>query len=192
VMALLLSRRPGLASGMLAAAAWFKLAPAALLPVWLAPLRGRRLVAAGAAVTAVSGAMVLLVVVLGGFGGVVAMLHAIAYQFSRGSPQSLWSALGIERLQPLGQACLLGLIVAAAARFRREPDLAHDRARVAAISAAILIGLQLTADYWAFLYLVWVVPPLCLSVLESREVSATRAGVEAERQPGSLQPVWAR
>jgi len=192
VMAILLWRRPGFSAGMLAAAAWFKLAPAALLPVWLAPLRGRRLAAALAAVCAVSGAMVCLLVGLGGVGGVVAMLHAISYQFSRGSPQSLWAALGIERWQPLGQACLLALIASAAVRLRSNPEPANDRTRLAAIAAAILIGLQLAADYWAFLYLVWVVPLLCLSVLESRDASAARAPVQAELQPGALAPVWVR
>ena len=74
------------------------------------------------------------------------------------APQSSWAALGIERLQPLSQACLLALIVSAAVRFRRNPELANDRTRITAIAAAILIGLQLVAGYWAFLYLVWVVP----------------------------------
>ncbi len=190
VMATLLWRRPGLSSGLLAAAAWFKLAPVALLPVWLAPLRGRRLAAAVAAVGAVSGAMLCLLLALGSAGGVVAMLHAISYQFSRGSPQSLWAALGIERWQPLGQACLLALIFSAAVRFHRSSELANDGTRIAAIAAAILIGLQLAADYWAFLYLVWVLPLLCLSVLESRGRSEARAPSQTELQPGAAQPVW--
>ena len=33
---------------------------------------------------------------------------------------------------------------------------------MAALCAAILIGLQLSADYWAFLYLAWVMPLLAL------------------------------
>jgi hypothetical protein len=32
---------------------------------------------------------------------------------------------------------------------------------MAALAASVLIGLQLSADYWAFLYLVWVVPLVC-------------------------------
>jgi hypothetical protein len=99
------------------------------------------------------------------------MAHAVAFQFSRGSLQSVWSALGIERLQPLGQACVLGLIAAAVVKLRQQPELARDRARMAALTAAILIGLQLAADYWAFLYLVWFVPLVACSVL-AREVTA--------------------
>ena len=38
---------------------------------------------------------------------------------------------------------------------------------MAALIAAILIGLQLSADYWAFLYAVWVAPLLVISLLSS-------------------------
>ena len=29
------------------------------------------------------------------------MIHAVSYQFTRGSAQSVWSALGIDGLQPV-------------------------------------------------------------------------------------------
>jgi hypothetical protein len=48
---------------------------------------------------------------------------------------------------------------------------------MAALSAAILIGLQLAADYWAFLYLVWVMPLVCLSLLERADQVAERAAI---------------
>jgi Glycosyltransferase family 87 len=167
--AVILWRRPRVASGVLVAAAWFKLAPAALIPLWLAPLRGRRLLGAVLVIAAVSLAMVLVVVGVGGAGGVAAMFHAVEYQFNRGSLQSLWAAAGISGLQPVGEAAVLGLIAAGAARLRLDPDLATDRARVAALSAAILIALQLAASYWALLYVVWFAPLLCLSLLRSDE-----------------------
>jgi Glycosyltransferase family 87 len=163
--ALLLWRRPTACSGLLAAAGWFKLAPFALLPVCLAPLRGRRFLAALAAIGGVSVPLAGLLLALGGTRGVGAMLHAMSYQFSRGAEQSVWGALGIEGLQPLAQACVLGLIAAAVVRLRQTPELAHDRARMAALAAAILIGIQLAADYWAFLYLVWIAPVLSASLL---------------------------
>jgi Glycosyltransferase family 87 len=163
--AVLLWRRPAACSAMLGLAGWFKLAPFALLPVRLAPLRGRQLAAALAAVAAVSVPLLTLLVILGGLRGPIDMAHAVSFQFGRGSLQSFWSTLGIERLQPLGQAGTLGLIAAAVARLWREPALADDRARMAALMAAILIALQLSADYWAFLYLAWVVPLVCFSLL---------------------------
>ncbi len=167
-VAILLWRRPAWCNGLLAVAGWFKLAPFALLSVSLAPLRGRRFVSALAAIGAVSAASLGVLLALGGIHGPSEMAHAVAYQFSRGSLQSVWSALGIERLQPIGQGCVLGLIAAAVVKLRGAPELARDRARMAALTAAILIGLQLSADYWAFLYLVWVAPLVCAALYADR------------------------
>jgi hypothetical protein len=163
--AALLWRRPAACSGMLAVGGWFKLAPFALLPICLAPLRGRRLTRAVAAVVGVSLPPVALLLALGGLHGPVDMLHAMSFQLSRGSLQSVWSVLGVGGVQPLAQAGVIGLIVAAVVKLRREPDLAHDRARMAALGAVVLLGLQLAADYWAFLYLVWVIPLVGLWLL---------------------------
>jgi len=171
-IAVLLWRRPTLCTGMLAAAGWFKLAPFALLPVSLAPLRGRRLVRALAAIALVSVPMLGLLFALGGLHGPADMLHSVSYQFTRGSEQSVWSALGIDGVQPLAQGCVLGLIAAAVVRLRLEPALAGERARMAALSAAVLIGLQLSADYWAFLYLAWIMPMAGVSLLADRGPAA--------------------
>lgn len=188
-VAVVLWRRPGWCNGLLAIAGWFKLAPLALVPVSLAPLRGRRLAAALAAIGAASAASLGLLLALGGSHGPSEMAHAVAYQFSRGSLQSVWSALGIEGLQPVGQACVLGLIAGAVVNLRRAPDLAQDRARMAALAAAILIGLQLTADYWAFLYLVWVVPLVSGALFADRaqeEPIGSRAIVPRALEPAAV------
>ncbi len=164
VFAIVLWRRPAASTAVLAAAGWFKLAPFALLPLWLAPLRGRRLVAAIAAIAGVCTAMLAVLVGVGGTGGLAAMARAMGYQFQRGSPQSPWAALGLSAIQPLGQAAVLALIAGACVRLRRDPGLATPE-RMAALAAAVLLGLQLAADYWAFLYLAWIVPLIALSVL---------------------------
>lgn len=164
-LALILWRRPAAGAAMLAIAGWFKLAPFALLPIRVAPLRGRELVRALIAVAIVSLPLVALLLILGGPSGPADMVRAVSFQFSRGSLQSAWSVLGIEHLQPLAQGCVLGVIAAAVVKLRREPGLVHDRVRMAALMAAILIGLELTADYWAFLYLTWLVPVVGLSLL---------------------------
>ena len=165
LVAILLWRRPAACSGMLAFAGWFKLAPFALVPVSLAPLRGRRLAGAIAAIAFVSLPMVALLLALGGLHAPREMIHAVSYQFTRGSEQSLWSALGMDGVQPVAEGCVLGLIAAAVVKLRLEPTLASDRNRMAALAAAILIGLQLSADYWAFLYLAWIMPLVGVSVL---------------------------
>lgn len=188
--AVLLWRRPAASAAMLAIAGWFKLAPFALLPVCLAPLRGRRLIGALGAVAGVSLPLLGLLVAVGGVRGPADMVHAMSFQFSRGSLQSVWSALGIEGLQPLAQACVLGLIAAAVVMLRREPELARDRARMASLMAAILLGLQLAADYWAFLYLVWIVPLVSFSLLADRAAVAEPIGGRVPAS-GPLEPAAA-
>jgi Glycosyltransferase family 87 len=177
--AVLLWRRPAACAGLLAVAGWFKLAPFALLPVRLAPLRGRGLCGALAGVALVSLPLVALLVALGGLRGPVEMLHAVSFQFSRGSLQSAWATLGLERLQPLVEALALGLIAAAVIALRRDPALAEQPARMAALMAAILLGLQLSADYWAFLYVAWVAPLIVLSLLSGPADLPAVGGVPA-------------
>jgi hypothetical protein len=155
--------------------------------MWLAPLRGRRLIAAVGVLAAVSAAMLAILIGVGGAAAVRSMIHAIAYQFSRGSPQSGWAALGVEWLQPIGQAAVLALIAAGTVRMFRDRGLSSDRTRVAALAAAVLIGLQLTSDYWAFLYLVWVLPLLAMSVLG--EPASARAERREAVTAGRGEPV---
>jgi hypothetical protein len=171
--AVLLWRRPASSTGLLAVAGWFKLAPFALVPVWLAPHRGKPLRRAVAALAAVSIAMVALVVALGGLHGPVAMAHAISYQFDRGSLQSPWVALGITSLQPVGQAVVLALIAGAVVRLRRDPELVYEPRCIAALAAAILIALQLVANYWTFLYLAWIMPLVGLSLFTDASPART-------------------
>ena len=184
LFAVLLWRRPGASCAVLALAGWFKLAPFALVPVWLAPLRGRRLLAGLLALAGVSLAMLALLVRFGGGGGPAAMAHALAFQFSRGSPQSLWTVLGVGWLQPLAQAGAVALIAGGSVRLWRDPELAADRVRIAALAAAILLALQLVADYWAFLYVAWVVPLMAISLLGEPAPHARRAEASAPQAAG--------
>ena len=164
-LAVLLWWRPGASMAVLAVAGWFKLAPFALVPVWLAPLRGRRLAASIGSLAAVSAGATALALALGGLHGLAAMAHAVSYQLDRGSVQSPWAVLGITSVQPIAQACVLALIAAAAVRLRYDHELAGDRARIAALSAAILLALELVANYWTFLYLAWILPLISLSLV---------------------------
>jgi hypothetical protein len=165
VVALVLWRRPAVSTGLLAIAGWFKLAPFALVPIWLAPRRGIALRKALAALVAVSALSLGLVVALGGAQGLAAMVHGVGFQFNRESPTSPWIVLGIVNLQPLGEALVLALIAGATVRMWREPEPAADGGRLAATAAAILLALQLVTDQWTFLYLAWVVPLIGVSLL---------------------------
>jgi len=186
--AVLLWRRPAASMTLLAVAGWFKLAPFALVPVWLAPLRGQRLLTAIAALIGVSAAAIGLVWALGGIHGLAAMVHAVAFQWGRGSPQSPWAALGITGLQPVGQACVLGLIAGVSARVRHHPADAGDRTRVAALAAAILIALQIVADSWTFLYLAWFVPLIGMSLFVERAPDVALAGTDTRAGDRSPDP----
>jgi hypothetical protein len=164
-LALLIWRRPGWATATLSAAAWFKAAPVAILPLALgrAGARARRGAAAGLLVT--SAGMLALLVGLGGLEGVPRMLRALSFQFTRSSPHTLWAIVGSVPLQQLVQAATLALIAATLVTLRRNPGLGEDRLRVAALAGATLLGVQLAANYWNYMYLAWVAPFLVMALL---------------------------
>jgi hypothetical protein len=139
----------------LTAGAWIKLAPLALLPLWLVRTRGRGWQAAAA----LSATLIAILVTLGGPGALREMLHALSFQLSRGSAQSAWSLLGIEALQPIAQAATLAGIAWATANA--------NRLNLAAAAGAILAALQLSASNWTYLYVVWLFPALAFALLKS-------------------------
>jgi hypothetical protein len=80
--------------------------------------------------------------------------RTIGYQASRPSPFSIWGQVdSIGWLQDVAKAATAGLALLAAFRPRR-PDLRQT----AAMGAAILIAVELTATHWFYLYVVWFVP----------------------------------
>ncbi|HLY48153.1 MAG TPA: glycosyltransferase 87 family protein [Solirubrobacteraceae bacterium] len=164
IAVLVLWHRPTWASATLSAAAWFKAAPALLLPLLLVRLRGRGLVRALAALLAVSLALLGVLVGVGGLGAPARMLSAIAFQFERSSPHTLWAFVGAVPFQPLAEAMTLALVAGAAVKLRRDPRLAADRNRVAALFGAALLGVQIAASYWNYMYLIWALPFLVLAL----------------------------
>jgi hypothetical protein len=86
--------------------------------------------------------------------------RTIAYQAGRDSPFSIWGQ--VPSLEPLRIALLaatgaLSLFLA----FRpRDKTLVQ----VAALGAALLIGVQLTMHHWFYLYIVWIYPLLLVAV----------------------------
>jgi hypothetical protein len=190
VGALCVARRPALSSGLVALAGWVKLAPFALLPMLLAARRGRALRGALGAVLAVSAASLGLLMALGGTAGPSAMVHAIAFQFTRGSPQSVWSVLDVPGLQMIAQAAVIGAVLAGAIYARRHPVVVEDPLRLAGLAMATLIGLELVTDYWSVLYLAWIAGLLPLSVLAPVPVPVAVEAM-ALRSPARAAPVSA-
>jgi hypothetical protein len=166
--------RPAWGMGALSGAAWFKLAPLAIVPLLLARLRGRALVRAAAGLLLTSAGLVAFLVALGGLGAPHRMLSAMSFQFTRASPHTLWAVVGSVPLQQLAEAAIVALIAGAAVRLRRDRALADDRFRVAAIAGAVLLGIQISANYWNYMYLTWAVPFIVIWLLGDRGPSPSR------------------
>ncbi|HWB68819.1 MAG TPA: hypothetical protein VG518_02465 [Solirubrobacterales bacterium] len=102
--------------------------------------------------------------------------RTLAYQADRDSPFSIWGQ--VPSLEPLRVAVLAVtalLSVAFAFRPRRK-----GLTEVAALGAALLIGLQLAAEHWFYLYIVWFYPLLLVALALSPK-RAERAPSPARR-----------
>jgi hypothetical protein len=98
--------------------------------------------------------------------------RTVGYQASRGSPFSIWGQVGsLEWLHtPVKAAAVaLGLFVAFVPR-------SVDERQVAALGAAVLIAVQLTATHWFYLYIVWFTPFVLVALFAAR---ARRGGAPA-------------
>jgi len=86
--------------------------------------------------------------------------RTIAYQAGRDSPFSIWGQ--VPGLEPLRIAILVGVaLLACTFAFRpRQKKLTQ----VAALGAALLIGVQLTMHHWFYLYIVWFYPLLLVAL----------------------------
>jgi hypothetical protein len=150
-------------TGVMTAAGWVKLAPLALVPVWVCAARdrGRALISA----LAVSAGVALLVLAIGGKSGLADMLDAVSFQADRGSLLSPWAQLGAEGVQTVFQAAVVAAIAAACVRVWSDRELALDPRRMAALGAAIMLAVQLAANYWSYTYLAWVFPLIAVGLL---------------------------
>ena len=156
--ALVAAGRPTTRGVAVAAAALVKFAPLALLPL-LATHPPRRPARTLLATAATVGAGLLLVLALDGGLGTFAD-RTIGFQAGRASPFSVWGLYDLPGLQRVAElaAVLLALAVAVVPRRR-------DATTLAALTAAVLLGVQLTATHWFYLYLVWMIGPLLLALL---------------------------
>ena len=86
--------------------------------------------------------------------------RTIAYQAGRDSPFSIWGQ--VAWLEPLriGIMAAVALFALALARWPKEKKLPQ----VAALGAALLIGVQLTMHHWFYLYIVWFYPLLLVAM----------------------------
>jgi len=163
VAVLLALTRPALRGVFAALATLTKFAPAVLVPM-LATYRPRVATPGPATVRfvlafGVTAALLLL------WPAVDPGLHSfwdrtIAYQSGRDSPFSVWGQ--VPGLEPLRIAILVGVgLMSIAFAFRPKHK---SLTQVAALGAALLIGVQLTAQHWFYLYIVWFYPLLLVGI----------------------------
>jgi hypothetical protein len=103
--------------------------------------------------------------------------RTIAYQAGRDSPFSIWGQAA--SLEPLRIAILVGvgaLSLSLAFRPRRK-----KLTQVAALGAALLIGVQLTMHHWFYLYIVWFYPLLLVAMVVGSTSSGHSSAAPAAR-----------
>jgi hypothetical protein len=169
--ALLAAGRPAARGALVALAGLTKLAPLALAPLF-ATYRPRRPLAFGAAFAGV------LVLALAPFDVETLWDRTLGFQQERDSPFSIWGHYGLpDALQLAAQA--LAVAFAAAVAFLRP----RDTGALSALAAAVLIALQLAADHWFYLYLVWFAPLVWVALLTAPDAGSARSTPPAVAAP---------
>jgi hypothetical protein len=156
VAALATFARTQVSVGLLTLAGWVKIAPAVALVPFLARLRGASLIRAIVLVFALLIVGLLVMLAFGGGDAIDRAVTALRFQFERGSWFSVWRQLGIPGLQVACQALTLTFLVMAAIALHRRPDLGLRR--VAAVAGTAIALAQLSANYWTYAYLPWLLP----------------------------------
>jgi hypothetical protein len=192
--ALLLAARPLARGAALAATTWAKFVAAPLVPMYwryrpAGPVSDRGLSRSGepSRSSPPAGQRRQLLLFLAGFALVtIAVMtwpaidpglktfydRTIATQAGRESPFSVWGQA--PSLEPIRIALLVGLgaLSLTFAFFPRRKSLVQ----LAALSAALLILLQLTLHHWFYLYIVWFYPLLLVALsLEARQPTWPRS-----------------
>jgi hypothetical protein len=112
--------------------------------------------------------------------------RTIAEQGGRDSPFSVWGQdHSLGWLQAVVKAGVVALALLVAFRPRRR-----DHVTVAALGAAVVIGMQLTVDHWFYLYIPWFLPFLLIALLAAGTVPLAADGEQDLVDPAS-EPVVA-
>src|SRR3954447_6672321 len=133
-----------------------KFAPLALGPLYITQTRRALRFAVGMAIV-----LALCFVFVLAYGDPRTFVdRTLGFQTSRGSPFSIWGLRGWTTAQAVVQIGAVLLAVAVAFLPRRR-----DLVGLAALTAAVLIGLQLGIAHWFYLYVVWFYGPLMVALL---------------------------
>ncbi len=149
---------------LLALASFTKFAAAALAPLWLSyrdpdssPLFRLKFLLAFLVVSAV-----IMTPVLIDSGLSLFWERTIAFQLGRESPFSIW---GLHPVRYGAAQDVLKVLVALFAVAVAFVPKSKDPIRLAALTAAVLIALQLVTTHWFYLYIVWFFPFVLIALL---------------------------
>ena len=107
--------------------------------------------------------------------------RTLGYQAGRDSPFSIWGQVhGLEPLRVALLVAVAALSIALAFRPRRK-----SLVQVAALGAALIIALQLTATHWFYLYVVWFYPLLLVALTMVEVGTDAEAATTPRREPVS-------
>jgi hypothetical protein len=189
VATLLVLAKPALRGATLALATFTKFAPALLGPMLLtyngSPAGGRTRGPLTFAVAFIAVSALVMAQALFDVGLSTFYDRTLGYQAGRDSPFSIWGQTsGLEFLRT-GILVGTGLLAIVLAFRPREKTLTQ----VAALGAALLIGLQLTAQHWFYLYIVWFFPLLIVALAALRPVPAAEPDQSTPpARPGERSP----
>ena len=116
--------------------------------------------------------------------------RTIGYQDSRGAPFSAWGLYGLPNWSRTVWEVLV-LVLALGVSFVPKAQLRNPVA-LAALSVPVLIGVELSAVYWFYTYLVWFLPAIAIVVAVEREpegVSRWWPGAESAQSGLVAQPL---
>jgi hypothetical protein len=174
-----------------ALAAWTKFAPLVLVPLWASypERRARAALAAlgGFAVATLAAFSILLLEPSPWHAARVFWDRTLGWQIGRESPFSIWDwrqyHAGLPDLHVL-QLVLEGLLLVAAIAVYFRPRV-KSPLQLAALTAALLLGVELVMTHWYYAYLPWFFPFAAFAVLAPAAEpvrAAVRAPLERPRQ----------
>jgi hypothetical protein len=188
-----LASSPGARGAATALAGWTKFAALALAPLWLtyrSRLSLRQLAQFGAAFAVATMAAFSILLLEPSLTGAVETFweRTLDFQLARESPFSIWGwgqyhASGIPDLASLQTVVQVATIVLACvvALVPRE----KGPLELAALSAAVLLAVELSLTHWFYLYLPWVLPFVLLALFLPRERERQRAATAEDGGGGT-------
>lgn len=171
----------------LSLAAWAKVVPVLVLPMWIASYRERGWKRSLIGPVGISLLMLAILLAYDGTDGLDKMIEGIKFQSARGNELSPWVVFDVPAIHVAVQAAVIAAAVGAACAVWQAPAIANDPRRVCALAAGIMLGVQLAGNYWSYAYLPWVYPLIVAGLLwPSRIRPATRlAASDGPPDPGA-------